>query len=208
MKSILSSSVKSLIFGICFGIGVIGTAAIAITVSATFNDGDTLSATSLNALKTAVESIPDSDYIWIQDEKAPTVVGGGCTSGTWWKRDLNTEKADSKGLASLSDNQITLAAGTYRILASIPGYVIGSNKSRLYNVSDASVIISGTSAYSGGTNTTTNSLIKGQFTISEAKTLEIQHRCETTRAPDGFGHPFEVGENEVYTVVELWRISD
>ena len=58
MKGFLSSCVKSTIIGICFGIGVISTAAIAVTVSATYTDGDTLSAAALNSMKSAVESIP------------------------------------------------------------------------------------------------------------------------------------------------------
>ena len=75
MKNLLSSSIKSLIIGISFSLGIIGTAAIAVTVSTTFSDGDTLSASSLNVLKTAVESIPN----W---EKGTTTTDAVYTDGT------------------------------------------------------------------------------------------------------------------------------
>ncbi|MBU2553360.1 MAG: hypothetical protein KKF98_02805 [Bacteroidetes bacterium] len=74
MKNLLFSCIKSLIIGICFCLGIVGTAAIAVTVSTTFSDGDTLSASSLNILKTAVESIPG----WV---KGTTVTDAVFTTG-------------------------------------------------------------------------------------------------------------------------------
>ncbi len=208
MKSILSSSIKSLIIGICFGIGVIGTAAIAVTVSATFNDGDTLSATSLNVLKTAVESIPVTDYIWIRDEKTSGTDGGIFTQDVWQKRDLNTEKSDAGGHATVSDNQIILGPGTYHVTASAPTFkAVGSHRIRLYNATDGSTLIAGQNAYSSQIMIT-SAFLRGQFTISETKNLELQHICEATLA-DGFGHNSAgYGEAEVYSVIELWRIGD
>ena len=50
--------VKYLFAGIGLGVGFITATVLAITVSATFNSGDTLTAANLNVLKTAIESIP------------------------------------------------------------------------------------------------------------------------------------------------------
>jgi hypothetical protein len=58
MKAIIHSVVKAFLIGIGFGLGLMATIAIGVTVSTTFNSGDTLTANSLNALKTAIESIP------------------------------------------------------------------------------------------------------------------------------------------------------
>ncbi len=211
MKNMLSSSIKSLIIGLCFGIGVIGTAAIAVTVSTTFNEGDTLSATSLNVLKTAVESIPTSDYIWIQEEQTTGTDGGDFNTGAWQTRVLNTEKSDEGGYATLSSNQITLMAGTYYVRASAPGLRVDSHQARLYNVTDGTTMLTGTSAYianAGTGHALDRSHINGQITLAASKTLELQHRCETSYATLGLGVGANFGETEVFSVIELWRIGD
>lgn len=59
LKDLLNLSVKALIAGACFAVGALATTAIAVTVSATFNSGDTLTAASMNVIKDAIESIPD-----------------------------------------------------------------------------------------------------------------------------------------------------
>ena len=58
IKNILNSMIKGIAIGVGIGIGILATIAIAVTVSTTFSDGDLLTADSLNALKTAIESIP------------------------------------------------------------------------------------------------------------------------------------------------------
>ena len=59
IKKILNESRKSLIAGIAFAIGAIATTAIAVTISTTFNSGDTLTATALNELKDVLVSFPN-----------------------------------------------------------------------------------------------------------------------------------------------------
>ncbi len=56
--SIVNSCVKAFLVGISFGLGTITSVAIAVTVSATFESGDILTASNMNIIKTAVESIP------------------------------------------------------------------------------------------------------------------------------------------------------
>jgi|GEM_PF-2926670 len=57
-RYLVENCIKSFLIGISFGVGVLTTSVIAVTVSTTFNTGDTLTASSLNVLKTAIESIP------------------------------------------------------------------------------------------------------------------------------------------------------
>jgi len=153
------------------------------------------------------------DYIMLSDRKSSGTNGGTFTSGAWRTRDLNTENADAGGHCSLSSNEFTLAAGTYRITASAPAYWVGTHKARLYNVTDAAVQqdvgsndMYGTSEYSRAGGTTdhaqTHSFIKGRFTIASSKVLRIEHRCTTTYATLGFGVASSLA-SEVYTIVEL-----
>src|SRR3990172_5694485 len=54
-----------------------------------------------------------TDYVLVTDEKAQGTNGGTFTTGAWRTRDLNSEKSDVNGLATVASNQVTLAAGTW-----------------------------------------------------------------------------------------------
>lgn len=143
-------------------------------------------------------------YACIRDEKAQGTNGGTFTSGAWRTRDLNTEQSDEDGIVSIAANQFTLAAGTYRILAHVPAYIVNSHQARLQNITDATTEILGSAEYASDDGNV-DSLIVGSFTITAAKVFEIQHRCQTTNAADGFGRNVNV-TTEIYTIVELWKV--
>lgn len=171
-------------------------------------DGSNFAAGSrVRAMAWREESIGSGSqpYILLRDEKAQNTAGGTFTSGSWQVRDI-AEISDTSGLCSVSSNQITLAAGTYRMQISCPAYSVNNHQCRLYNVTDASVIAYGAIAYSQQTlNTcTTTSNLSYKFTIASTKVLEIQHRCQATQATDGLGTLCNFG-TEVYTVAEFWK---
>lgn len=149
------------------------------------------------------------NYLQYRDEKSQNTQGGTFTSGSWQTRTLNTEVSDVGGFGSLSSNQITLTAGTYRIYATAPAYLVARNQLRLQNVTDTTTLLIGQSCYTpsiSSNSMVTFATLAGVFTIGSSKALEIQHQCQTTETTDGFG----VAANfttEVYTVVELWKIG-
>jgi hypothetical protein len=147
------------------------------------------------------------DYILIRDEKTQNTSGGDFTSGDWRTRTLNTEVYDTGNHASISSNQITLAAGTYEFEISCPAHHVSRHQARLYNITDGAAIAYGTSEFQNAATTTsaTRSFIKGRFTIAAPKVLEVQHRCETTFSTYGFGVESNFG-TEVYTVAEFWKV--
>lgn len=152
------------------------------------------------------------NYILIQDRKTSGTNGGTFTSGSWQTRDLNTIVDDAGTIASVSSNQFTLPAGTYRIRAKCPAQYVYQHQGRLYNITDTAVQqstggfdILGTSEYTAAlaaTSYVTSTVIEGRFTIAGTKTFEIQHQCGTTKTGDGFGVAGSLGA-EVYTTVEL-----
>lgn len=152
------------------------------------------------------------DYILIRDQKSSGTNGGTFTSGSWQTRDLTTVVIDDTGDVTLSSNQFTLPAGSYRIYAYVPAFFVNTHKARLRNITDSTTVDEGTSAKSNddstNSETTQESVIRTQFTISESKTFEIQHQCETTGNTNGFGTATTfTTDNEIYTVVELVKIS-
>jgi C1q domain len=144
---------------------------------------------------------------YLKDVKSSGTTGGGFTSGSYQTRVLNTTEGDSS-FVSLSANQFTLQPGTYQIEASVPAYFVNFHKAKLRNITDSTDAIIGSSEYtenSAGAGNT-RSFISGTISISSAKTFEIQHRCGTTNASNGFGVASTFGDNEVYTQVKIEKV--
>lgn len=146
------------------------------------------------------------DRILIRDEKSAGTNGGTFTSGSWQTRDLNTEVEDDGGHASLSGNQITLAAGTYMVKASSVATSVQQHKLRLRNITDSSDLIIGLSHHITSTAVTSSAaLLRGKFTIAAPKIIELQHRCTLTRTNNGFGVASNYGVIEIYSSIELLK---
>lgn len=151
---------------------------------------------------------PPFPYLNVVDQKAANTGGGTFTSGAWRTRDLQTVRTNTITGASLSSNQIILPIGTYQINSIAPAFACARHKSKLYNVSDATDILVGSSVFSSATSgASINSVINGQFAISAQKTFEIRHQCQTTRATDGFGIESNLGVVEIYTQVQIWKVA-
>lgn len=126
-------------------------------------------------------------------------------TNNWLTRVINTVKTNEITGASLSSNQITLLSGTYFIMASLPAYVTSNHKGRLYNITDSSTEVQGTTEHAWNNGyTTTHTFINGRFTLSGTKVLEIQHRAG--QAGSG-GTSYNSSENEVYANAMIWKVA-
>ena len=144
----------------------------------------------------------------IQDEKAQNTSGGTFTSGAWRTRDLNITKTNEIPGASLTANQFTLPLGTYYIKWLMPAFQVQANQSKLKNVTDGSDQMFGTSARTGSisADAMAYSFGAGRFTITAAKTFEIQGQCGVTKTISGFGIAANFG-TEIYTRVLISKIA-
>ena len=144
-------------------------------------------------------------YAKVADQKAQNTQGGAFNTGSWVKRTLNTEVTDTDGILTLASDQVTLLAGTYICRIRCPVWAVHYHTTRLYNSTDAAVVLTGSNMYcaSGSTN---ESVISGQFTIAASKALQVEHRCSATKAVDGLG----IGTNfqtETYAEAEFWKVG-
>ena len=137
--------------------------------------------------------------------------GGTATGATWNTRPINTVIVNDITGASLSSNQVTLPAGTYEVEASGPAYNCGRHKLRWRNITDSTVDIVGDSNFAalGAANTGGKALLKGRVTIAGTKVFELDHYVESGQAGNGLGVSAGTGdgENEVYTIVQIWKVS-
>lgn len=167
---------------------------------ATYADiaADTVSATTIIAAPPMLVAV---------EQQTAATQSGTCTAGSWFTRTLNTVRVNTISGASLASNQFTLPAGTYLIRASAPAFNVDRHKIRLYNVTDATDVVYGTSAFSSSAASYANdrSEILTSFTITASKALRIEHRCQTTQASNGLGVESDFA-TEVYTTVEITQI--
>lgn len=151
--------------------------------------------------------IESQKIVYIKDQKPSGVHGGSCDPTKGWEqiRDLNTISGDAT-FASLSQNQITLAPGTYDVEANAPAYLDGFHKAVLVNIQNGEMVLIGSNArshnVSGGMEP---SRILGAVTITEATTFVIKHRCATAMNTIGFGAATSFGVEEVYTQVKITK---
>ena len=85
---------------------------------------------------------------------------------------------------------------------------VGGHKLRLYNVSDSSVTIVGDSATTNLSYAAcTLAFLSGVFTIASSKTFRIDHYTVGGQGTYGLGEATDAGVDEIYTVVELYKIE-
>ena len=156
-------------------------------------------------------AVPVQKTVFIKDVKTSTNSAGSSSANTVQTRDLGTITGDSS-FVTVSSNQFTLPMGQYLIQASAPAFKTGEHQAFLYNVSDTSYDIDGTSENSEPTDDTqTRSLIDDTITITGSKTFEIRHWTSAARATDGLGKSADVDASnpqsgEVYTVVKITKL--
>lgn len=129
----------------------------------------------------------------------------GNTSAGVNQRPLNTVVANTISGASLSSNQITLPAGTYRLRAVAEAWHCNGSKLALYNVTDAAYVAQGISI--NGENTLSDLMawqisMNARFTLAGTKVLELRQYSEIATTA-GFGKAANSMGVEVYASVEI-----
>lgn len=150
------------------------------------------------------------EIIHLQDQKSDGTNGGTFTAGAWQTRELNTIVADTGGHCSLASNQFTLEAGVYEVRARATAHRVTYHRLRLRNVDDSETLstLSGNEWSTSTADNTGNAELMGVFTISQSKTFELQHYCQTTNASFGYGLDDNMSLGvEIYTDIILRKVS-
>ena len=144
----------------------------------------------------------------IADEKSSASVGGSSTSGSFEQRDLNTEISDPDSIVSIGTNNFTLGAGTYLISWSVPGYRSNGHQAELYDETGTTSLSKGCTGFSSS-NDSMVTLSVGSFihTITSNNTYQIRHRVQPSASSYGHGVNASFGNNEVYTIVVIYKLK-
>lgn len=145
--------------------------------------------------------------VYLKDIKTSGTDGGTCTSGSWIVRNLNTIEGDND-LVTLNSDQFTLQPGVYAIDAIAPGRGLDAHKVRLYDVTNSSAVIFGTSSTisSGPYVMEGPAFLSGVMTLTSATAYQLEHACGTTKTSNGFGSATNTGSNELYTQIKITRL--
>lgn len=158
-------------------------------------------------------------YAEVRDQKSHDVPGGTFTSGAWRTRALNNIHHDNDNIIlNLASNRFRLGPGRYRIEFSTPAYGTNRHQCRLYNVTAGSVVEYGEANYSSaavrnsadtGSTHASQNFVRGsaRVTLTAAETdFEVQHRCQTTNATNGYGVEADFTSNvEVYSRAIIYK---
>ena len=149
-------------------------------------------------VRTATYLNKDKNFMTVEQRSPMNATGGASTAGSWELRALSAVVQDYIGGGVGLGSIITLPAGTYNV----DGYAVGVggyHQSRIYNQTDASVAILG-SSQSGG-----NSLLQGTFTIAASSTFVLETQVDTSDA-NGHGEPNPFDEG-VFSFIKFERIG-
>lgn len=118
----------------------------------------------------------------VQDQKAAGVSGGTSpASGTAITRTMNTVVTNTLAGASLSNNQMIIPAGKYKLTGDAPAYLVGSHTAYLWNVTAGALLANGTPEYSypGAGGSQTRSIIGTEITLAASTVIELRHLTGT-----------------------------
>lgn len=151
--------------------------------------------------------IASAPLVIVKDVRPTGTNGGTFTQGSWIIRTLNSLQQSASG-AALSGNQLTLPAGTWYCRISCPASEVAHHKARLWNVTDSSIQMVGTSMQASTDNDTmSTSIISGIFTIASSKTFRVEHRCSNSNNNVGLGIASNFGVDEIFTEGEFRKIG-
>lgn len=145
----------------------------------------------------------------VRDEKSSGTRGGVAAAGAYATRTLNTVVVNTIDGAALSANQITLPAGRYSILASVPGFLVNRFRGRLYDVTGAAVLLLGSSEFAGNTAAiAVRSVIAGTISLSTTSSVRLEMRAEySAGSAQELGESSGFGDAEVYSELTIERID-
>ena len=134
---------------------------------------------------------------------------GDATSGSWQKRNINTEISDTDSIVSIgTDNKITLGAGSYFFQFGAGAYKVGQHQTRLYNTTGSATVAMGTSAYGdSGVNIVTPSIGFGYHAPTSSNVYELNHRFQDDKTGNGLGVANSFGINEVYSFIVIYKLK-
>ena len=148
------------------------------------------------------------EYAVYQDRKFNGADGGSQAANTWGKRTLNTTLAEVGTSIHRVGDTLLLAPGTYHIIASAPGYRCSEHAIKIYNTTDATDEIWGSSKFASAPYYVENtSRINDILTVTGGTKKYIIVQFTRNTQVDNLGHASSTngGNPSIFTQVFIER---
>jgi len=102
-----------------------------------------------------------------------------------------------------------LPDGDYYVEASAPAFSVDEHVIKIRDITGGLDLMAGTAEYAP-TSVQNRSFVFGRFNLSGGpSSIELQHRCQTTKTIDGLGNASDVdfGVNNIFGVVKIWKVG-
>jgi hypothetical protein len=159
----------------------------------------------------SVRSVAGTEFrrMQIRDERTSGGTPPQLPASVWNTRELNTVKVNEIPGSSLSTNQITLPAGSYRIRAACMQYRGANGKTRLYDTTGTVTLVDGFTVYCDSANFSTEAMpLEGEFTLSQTSVLELQHWLNSSTGGNAGTATAGPGEQEVFVDIVIEQEVD
>lgn len=170
---------------------------------------DIANLTSKNFVLAGQQPLLASQFMHVQDQKPSGTNGGSSVVGINI-RDINTIVSNTINSSSLASNQVTLPAGSYYVTAICPSYHGQAHQCSIYNVTNSTYLIYGTTEYSGSNyNVQASSFLSGTFSVLSNIVLEVHHNIGYAESLDGLGYSTGSlsNDHETYTDLQIWKLT-
>jgi hypothetical protein len=159
----------------------------------------------------SVRSVAGTEFrrMQVRDERTSGGTPPQLPASVWNTRELNTVKVNEIPGSSLSTNQITLPAGSYRIRAACMQYRGANGKTRLYDTTGTVTLVDGFTVYCDSANFSTEAMpLEGEFTLSQTSVLELQHWLNSSTGGNAGTSTAGPGEQEVFVDIVIEQEVD
>ena len=157
-----------------------------------------------NSARNTITTVAGTEFrrLHLREELTDGTDKGANVISAWTTRDISTVVENAVPGATLSSNQITLPAGTYRMKATMLYYVPSYVRTRLQNITDAATIEHSINAYAaaGSGAVLTPITLETRFTIAATKTLELQYYTTVVGSAQGLGFDDTISGTPEYYV--------
>jgi len=150
-------------------------------------------------------SLSGLEFSLVQDIRQLGEHGGTSRKKKWNVRSLNTISYDPYSNVTLIKDDIVLKSGIYKIQVTAPAKDVELHKLRVYNETTSHIEFEGIALKSGENGSVIS--VTGVVTSNGTDLYEIHHYTEKKRERDGLGDAGNLGNFEIYTVVEITKIG-
>ena len=144
-------------------------------------------------------------YAKFKISESSGVDGGSISSSTPVTRSL-TKVYDPDNFASLSSNQVSLGAGTYKIIADVVANSVNHHFITWESQSGDSVSLDGNMARDGGAGNHSKSTIIDYFTLTQTTVFELKQESSGSQSGNGLGDASGIHE-EIYGNLLLEKVA-